>query len=80
MREPGSIANYNILIVVAVSIITANDHIMLKEKGGTIELGWKWCESAFKLLIINIGQLPLPCVLISKYLMEEKGASRNFVP
>ena len=96
---------------------------MLKENGGTIELGRKWCESIFKRLnfvrrkcttakpiiapglvpeigltfykdvneavntyeipaelIINIDQTPLPFVLISKYTMEEKGASRVSVP
>ena len=31
-------------------------------------------------LIINIDQMSLACMLISKYSMEEKSASRVFVP
>ena len=50
MRESGLVVNYNILIAVAVAIITANDRTLLKENGGTIELGRKWCESIFKRL------------------------------
>ena len=39
MWESGAVVNYNILIAVEVGIITANDRTLLKENGGTIELG-----------------------------------------
>ena len=123
MRESGAVVNYNILIAVAVGVITANDRTLLKENGGTIELGRKECESIFKQLnfvkrkstpskaisatgllpeigltyhksvnkavntykipaelIINTDQTTLLFVLISKYTMEEKGASRISIP
>ena len=50
MRESGAVVNYNILIAVAVGIITGNDRTLLKENGSTIELRRKWCESIFKQL------------------------------
>ena len=50
MRESGAVVNYNILTAVAVGIVTANDRTMLRENGGTIEFGRKWCESMFKRL------------------------------
>lgn len=48
MRMSGAVVNYNILIAIAKGIITANDRTLLSEHGGTIKLGWKWCESVFR--------------------------------
>ena len=115
--------NYNIIIAITKRIVTANDRTLLKENGGTIELGNKWCESITKQIgfvkrkattakpiiapglifeightfyhgineiakaheippemVINKDQLSLPFILISKYILEEKGASRVSVP
>ena len=41
MRESGAVVNYNILIAVAVAIITASDHATLKANGDAVELEWK---------------------------------------
>ena len=32
------------MIAIAKGIVTANDRTLLKENGGTTELGNKWCE------------------------------------
>ena len=45
MWELGAVINYNIVITIAKGIVRANDRIMLKENGRTIELGNKWGES-----------------------------------
>ena len=45
MWELGAVINYNIVIAIAKGIVRANDRIMLKENGRTIELGNKWGES-----------------------------------
>ena len=45
MWELGAVINYNIVITIAKGIVRANDRIMLKENGRTIELGNKWDES-----------------------------------
>ena len=49
-RESGAAINYIIITVVATGIIIANDRTLLKENGGTITLGIKWCESISKRL------------------------------
>ena len=48
MRGSGAVINYGIIIVVATGIIIANDRTLLKENGGIIALGIKWCESISK--------------------------------
>ena len=48
MRESGAVINYSIIMTVATGIIIANDRTLLKENGGTITLGIKWCESISK--------------------------------
>jgi len=50
MRESGSVINYSIIKAIATGIIVANDRTLLKENGGSIELGTKWCESISKRL------------------------------
>ena len=50
MRESGAAINYSIITAVATGIIIANDRTLLKENGGTITLGIKWCESISKRL------------------------------
>ena len=123
MRESGSVINYNIMRAIATGIIVTNDRTLLKENGGSTELGKKWCESISKRLgyvkrkaatakpiiapglvkeigltfyndineiiqaheiphemVINIDQMPLLFVLISKYTLAKKGSSRVSVP
>ena len=50
MRELREVIKHNIMITIAIAkgIVTANDVTLLKENGGTIELGNKWCESITK--------------------------------
>ena len=36
------------MIIIARGIVTANDRTLLKENGGTIELGNQWCKSITK--------------------------------
>ena len=48
MRLAGAVVNYNVLIAIAKGIVTANDRTLLPEYGGTIRIGYKWCESVFK--------------------------------
>ena len=48
MRELGAVINYNMMIAIAKGIVTAIDRTLLKENGGAIELGSKWCESIAK--------------------------------
>ena len=48
MQKLGTAINYNIIIIIARGIVTANDRTLLKENGGTIELGNQWCESITK--------------------------------
>ena len=50
MRESRPVINYSIITAIATGIIIANDRTLLKEKGGTITLGIKWCESFLKRL------------------------------
>jgi len=45
MRQSGAVINFNIILAIAKGIILANDRTLLKENGGTVELGYKWCES-----------------------------------
>ena len=45
MRESGAVINYNIMIAIANGLIQANDRTLLREYGGTIELGTQWCQS-----------------------------------
>ena len=40
MRESGAVINYN-MITNTKRIVTANDRTLIKENGGTIELGNK---------------------------------------
>ena len=41
MRESGAVINYNIMITNTKRIVTANHRTLIKENGGTIELGNK---------------------------------------
>ena len=50
MRESRPVINYSIITAIATGIIIANDRTLLKEKGGTITLGIKWCKSISKRL------------------------------
>ena len=50
MKESGEVFNWNILIVLAVGIITANNLVLLKKNGDTIERGQKQRDSIFKRL------------------------------
>ena len=50
MRESGAVINYSIITAVATGIVIANDRTLLKENGGRITLGIKWCESILKRL------------------------------
>ena len=51
MRLSGAVVNYNVLIVIAKGIITANDCTLLAENGGMIKLGWKWQPTEFTVAI-----------------------------
>ena len=50
MRELGSLINYNIIRAISTGIIVANERTLLKENGGSIELGKKCCDSISKRL------------------------------
>ena len=50
MKESGEVFNWNILIVLAVGIITASNLVLLKKNGDTIEREQKRRDSIFKRL------------------------------
>ena len=73
MRESGAVINYSIITAVATGIVIANDRTLLKENGGTITLGIKWCESISKRLGYVKRKVNTAKPLIAPGLIKEIG-------
>ena len=73
MRESGAVINYSIMTAVATGLIMANDRTLLKEYGGTIQLGFKWCESISRRLKFVKRKATTAKPLIALGLIKEIG-------
>ena len=77
MRESRPVINYSIITAIATGIIIANDRTLLKENGGTITLGIKWCKSISKRLDNVKNKATTAKPLIVPGLIKEIGLTFN---